>query len=265
MARIESVEAGSTTTKTSIVTSALSILRFLATMPEPMGVNAIARELSIAPSSCFKILKQLQQAEFAEFDPRTKCYSLGSAATVLARRSLDPRHAFATLRSMFDQFGQTYGVAIGFWRRIPRGRIVLAGFLEGAELMRIHMTVGQRLPMFMGAVGRAFAADLNLSDDELRIEFDRLRWQGPLSSDLFSRQVKEARVLGYAVDHGNFAAGVTSVAVTIADPDSIARYGASAIMFSGQRDAAAIAELGEALVEISGRASAKLSGQVADR
>ncbi|MDY6945498.1 MAG: IclR family transcriptional regulator [Pseudomonadota bacterium] len=245
--------------KPGSVAATLAILRLLAKCDGPVGVNTIARELTLAPSSCFKILKQLQRADFVDFDERSKCYSLGVGAIELARRALDPNKAFSIIRPRLDQVADQFAVAIGFWRGISHSRIVLAGFVEGNSPMRIHMSVGQRLPMLMGAVGRAIAANLGLGEMELRREFGRLRWQSQPKFEDYVAQVEEARRRGFAVDRDNFATGVTTVAVAIHDSVGAVSYGLSGIMFSGQCDEESIVRVGEALVDVAAWAASRLT------
>jgi DNA-binding IclR family transcriptional regulator len=240
--------------KLGIVGATVAILRLLASRRRPLGVNTIARDLSLAPSSCYKILKQLQSADFVDFDARTKCYSLGVGVIGLARQALDPIRAFSIVRPRLEDIADRRAIAIGFWRRTSGSRIVLAGFVEGSSLLRIHMSVGQRLPMLMGAVGRAIAARLDLGDVELRREFGRLRWQSAPPFEQYAAQVDEARKRGFAVDRDNFASGVTSVAVAVDD------YGMSGIMLSGQCDERFIDAVGAELVEVAGWASSRLGG-----
>ncbi|MET0375255.1 MAG: IclR family transcriptional regulator C-terminal domain-containing protein [Rhizorhabdus sp.] len=244
--------------KPSVVATTVAILRLLASTDRPLGVNAIARELALAPSSCFKILKHLQAEEFVDFDPTTKAYSLGSGAIGLARHALDPLKAFSTVRPRLEQTAKSYSMAIGFWRRIRGARIVLAGFVEGDSLMRIHMSVGQRLPMLMGAVGRAIAGKLCIPEQDLREEFSRLRWQAPLTFEEYFAQVCEAREQGFAVDRDNFATGVTTVAVAIRDANGAVSYGLSGILFSGQHAADSIARVGQDLIGLADWASSRL-------
>lgn len=249
-----------TTAKSSgTVAPTIAILRLLAMADQPVGVNAIARELGMAPSSCFKILKQLHAEEFADFNPSTKGYSLGSGAIVLGRRALDPTRAFPMLRPRLAEVGERFGIAIGFWRRISRGRIVLAGFIEGSSLMRIHMSLGQRLPMLVGGVGRAFAARLDLSEADLRAEFARLRWQSPVTFEEYLAQVAAARMVGFATDRNTFAPGVTTIATALPDSAGLLGFGISAIMFSGQHEERIEAEIGAALLAIAEWAKPRLS------
>jgi DNA-binding IclR family transcriptional regulator len=239
----------------------MAVLRLLAGAEHPLGVNAIARELSLAPSSCFKILKTLLANDYVEIDGRTKGYSLGYGAIAVARRALDPSRAFATIRSRLEETAQAYSIAIGLWRMLPNSRMVLIGFAEGSNQMRIHMPVGQRLPVLVGAVGRAIAARLDLTLDELKHGFEALRWQTPLSFAEYVEQVEQAKQLGYGFDGGHFAPGVSTVAVTIVDESGAIRYGLSGIMFSGQHSAATREKIAHDLIEVAEWASVRLVSQ----
>lgn len=234
--------------KLGTVGQTLAILRFLAATPRAVGVNAIARALGLAPSSCFKILKTLQDEDFAQFDPESKCYSLGSSAVILARRALDPGNIFAMIRPMLTRFAAEHDVSVGFWRRVQTDRLVLAGFIESSNPLRIHMSVGQRLPLFIGAIGRAFASELALSEQAIRKELAKLRWQAPPSETAYFEQVALCRQLGYAVDENNFAPGVTTIATVLEDGLGAAAYGLSAIRLSTQLPEAETRKIGTALV-----------------
>jgi DNA-binding IclR family transcriptional regulator len=236
--------------KSGAVRSAMAILRLLANTDQRLGVNAIARELSLAPSSCFKILKALLADDFVEIDTKTKSYSLGAGAISVARRALDPSQAFAIVRSRLEETAQAHGMAIGLWRMLPNSRMVLIGFAEGGNQMRIHMSIGQRLPIFVGAIGRAIAAHLNLSAEKLKQSFDKLRWQTPLSFSDYTTQVEQAKRAGFGLDQGYFAKGVNTVAVTIVDAAGVVRYGLSGIMFDGQHDQETMEKIAREMIDL---------------
>lgn len=241
---------GPPTEKKNTVGQTIALLRFLAAAPYPLGVNAIARELNVAPSSCFRILKQLSEEGYAQFDCTNKCYSLGSAAVMLARRALDPANTFALIQPVLAKFVEETQTSLGFWRRIDGKRIVLAGFIESSHPMRIHMTVGQRLPLFIGAVGRAFAAELKLSDADIAHELSLLRWEAPPRADDYREQVLEYHRLGYTVDSGNFVPGVTTVGTVLTDAVGSVSFGLSAIRISSQIDEQEVLRIGAALARL---------------
>jgi DNA-binding IclR family transcriptional regulator len=240
------------------VASVASILRLLAAAERPMGVNSIARSVSMAPSSCFKIMKALLAQDFVAIDENTKRYSIGSGAIAIAQRALDPFQAYSVVRSRLEDTAQTQSIAIGLWRIIPRSRMTLIGFAEGENQMRIHMAIGQRLPMYVGAVGRAIAARMNPPQQELKENFKELRWQTPLSFRDYVAQVEAARHLGYGLDAGYFARGVSTVAVVIVDTKGDIRYGLSGIMFSGQYNDKTVDKIGRQMIELSKWATDRL-------
>ena len=124
--------------------------------------------------------------------------------------------------------------------------------------MRIHMPVGQRIPRLVGALGRSVAAHLDLTEDELRSEFDVLRWQNPPTFSKYIAQVQLAKDLGYGLDESNFAPGVTTAATAIADTYGAIAYGISGIMFTGQYDSDTVQAIARRLVAVSRAASARL-------
>ena len=250
-----------TSPRRGAVASVASILRLLAVTDEPLGVNSIARAVSMAPSSCFKMMKALVSQDFASMDEHSKRYSLGSGAIAVAHRALDPSQAYATVRSRLEECAQTHSIAIGLWRVLPRSRMVLIGFAEGESQMRIHMPIGQRLPIYVGAVGRAIAARMSPTSQELKESFDTLRWQRTLSFREYVAQVEQAKRLGYGLDAGYFAPGVSTVAVAIVDTVGQVRYGLSGIMFSGQYDHKMTDKIGRQMIELSKWAADRLVAQ----
>jgi DNA-binding IclR family transcriptional regulator len=256
--RVSSGKTPGAPTKRGAVASVAAILRLLAVTDEPIGVNSIARTVSLAPSSCFKIMKALVAQDFVSIDEHSKRYSLGSGAIAVAQRALDPSQAYAIVRSRLEDSAQSRSIAIGLWRVLPNARMVLIGFAEGDSQMRIHMAIGQRLPMYVGAVGRAIAASMNPSSQKLKENFETLRWQTPLSFREYVAQVELAKRLGYGLDAGYFAPGVTTVAVAIGDSSGYIRYGLSGIMFSGQYDDRTTDRIGREMIELSKWAANRL-------
>lgn len=234
----------------NILQSAVRVLELLANAPQPLGVNAIARLTDVAPSTCFKILKVLVADDLVDFDSTTKAYSIGSGAIRLARRALDPLSAYPIVHPGFARFAVDHDVSVGLWRIVTDRRMVLVGFAEGPSTIRIHMHVGQRLPALVGAVGRAVAAQLDLPEPQLLQEFERLRWQRPLSFERYYSEVKEAAQLGYAIDDGFFSVGVRTVAVALPDAPGSVCYGITAVMIREGRDATSMEPLAKDLVTL---------------
>lgn len=240
------------------VSATISILRLLASQRNPLGVNAIARQLNLSPSSCFNILKTLASEDFVEFNPHTKTYSPGSGIVALARRSLDPNAAFELIRGKAEPFADEWKLTVGLWR-VGRQRIVLTGYAVSSTTTRIHLTIGQRLPRLIGGAGRCVAAWENLPREQLEAEFNKLQWQEPLSFETYLQEVERARIHGWAMDHGYLITGATSMATGIKDADGDLCYCLTATMFTGQHDPDKFPVLAREMQEIAEWASVRLS------
>jgi DNA-binding IclR family transcriptional regulator len=82
-----------------------------------------------------------------------------------------------------------------------------------------------------------------------------------LSFREYAAQIEQATRLGYGLDIGYFAPGVSTVAVAIADVFDHIRYGLSGIMFSDQYDNKMMEKIGRYMIELSKWAAIRLIPQ----
>jgi DNA-binding IclR family transcriptional regulator len=243
------------------VAATIAILRLLASERQPLGVNAIARRLSQTPSSCFNILKTLCSEQVLEFDDSNKTYLLASGMIGIARRALDPESTFELIRSRVEMLAETWSLTVGLWREVKHQRIILVGYAVGAVTMRIHLTVGQRLPLLMGSTGRCIAAHEGWSAEAIARDYPALHWQRPLPLETYLAQVEEARLTGWGLDEGWFIRGATSLAVPIPNEAGAAEYCLSATMFNTQHAPDQYPILGAEMLDIARWASNVLGGR----
>src|SRR6266481_2332631 len=85
------------------VTRAIAILRLLGKSDQPLGVNAIARELQLIPSTCLHILRALARDELVAFDPFARRYVLASGILTIARRFICRNSFGALVQPVLDQ------------------------------------------------------------------------------------------------------------------------------------------------------------------
>lgn len=199
------------------VTRAVAILKLLARSHDPMGVNPMARELELVPSTCLHILRVLQDEGLVEFDSNTKRYSIGIGILPLARLALQ-RNTFSTLvQPYLSELSTKFGVTSIATQFAEPGQMVVVAFSQSSLPFRLQVDLGSRFPILISATGRLFAAFNHLDDDFLRTEFAKLVWDHPPSFDDWYAQVEQSREQGYAVDQGIYISGVTVVAVPVFD------------------------------------------------
>lgn len=197
------------------VSRALAILRFLAKSSEPVGVNPMARELSLVPSTCLHILRVLQDEGLVEFDSSTKRYSIGIGILPLARAALQ-RNSFSTLiQPKLSELSQRFGVTSIATQLVEPNQMIVVALSQSSLPFRLQVDLGSRFPALISASGRLFAA-FNLRDDSaLEAGFKKLVWDHPPSFDLWKEEIQQAKQRGYSVDQGTYISGVTVVAVPV--------------------------------------------------
>jgi DNA-binding IclR family transcriptional regulator len=240
------------------VSNALDILRYLNKLRRPATVTQIARALCLNPSTCFAILRTLVWEGLLDFDKRAKAYEVGLGVTKLAEAEQGERQSLETLKPEFRSLAERYGVTIMLWRRSGEDRMLLISVENCSGNVQIHLPTGQRLPLLLGATGRAAASHLGLTKKEIKLKFQSLRWSRPLPFEQYWRDVGVAAKRGWAFDDGYYKAGAMTVAVPVFDSMSRVSHILVAIMFSGQHELSSIERIGLRLVRLSGELSSEL-------
>lgn len=243
------------------LSTGLGVLRYLIAAGTPVGVTRVARDLNLHSSTCFNLLKTLVHEGLVTFDDRTKTYAVGLGLVELAKGALEQASIVRMLRPHLEAIATDYRVTATLWQRTRQERVVLVDLAENSAAIRVHMSIGQRLPMYIAALGRCMAAYSSLPDEQLKERIDALRWGDPPSFDEYRAQVRKVREIGYAVDDGNYVKGVTTISAPIVDASSEAVMAISAVGFSAQFDKAAIRRLGEDLRQRTSEVSRALSGR----
>jgi DNA-binding IclR family transcriptional regulator len=226
------------------VDNAIRILRYLSVIRQPTTVTVIARELKINPSTCFNILRTLVWNGVVDFDAATKSYKTGLGAIDLANKALLRNGDMAdAVQPAMERIAQAHAVTTMIWRRIGEDRMMLVAIADSPATIRIHLRLGQRLPLLIGAAGRVMAAFGSITDKEIRKRFSELEWNRGPTVDAYLAQVAKARKNGWAADEGSYVTGVHSVAAPIFNREGTLRGVAVASMFRGQHNPATVKEV----------------------
>ncbi len=240
--------------------SGLAIVRYLSIAGAPVGVSRIARHLDLNSSTCFNLLKTLVHERLVEFDESTKTYRVGLGLVELAKGALESASYVRLVHPHLEAVAAGHTVTATLWQRASDDRVVLVDRADNNATMRVHMNIGQRLPLFVSALGRAMAAHAGLSRTELRRRFDALRWDDAPGFEAYLRSVEEARQRGYGVDGGCYVRGVTSVSSAVLDSSGRPVMAISGTGFTAQLPRTKVKLLGESLRERAHLVSRALSG-----
>jgi len=245
--------------KAPAISRAAAVLRLLGKSEGPLGLNPIARELGINPSTCLYILRALVAEELVGFDPETKRYSLEAGVLTLARQWLR-RDRFADLaQPVLDRLAQGFGATMLGVQIIGLEHIVTVAAAQ-AGAFQLSVQVGSRYPALLSATGRCIAAFGKYDEADLRARFDKLRWEEPPTFEDWLEQVARTREQGFGVDEGNYISGVTVLAAPVwknrSKPShALVAIGIGAALRSGR------AELEQALLAAARNLSMQIGGE----
>ncbi|TXC70219.1 helix-turn-helix domain-containing protein [Sphingomonas ginsenosidivorax] len=207
--------ADTTASRAPAIARAAAILRLLGKSDAPLGVHAIARELTLVPSTCLYVLRALVAEELVLFDAATKRYALDAGVLTLARQWLR-RSRFADLaQPMLDRLCDQFEVTMIGVQVVGLDHMVVVGVAQSGHSFQLSTQVGSRFPVLISATGRCNAAFADFAPAELERRFHTLRWDDPPPFDRWLAEVEQTRVRGYAIDEGNYIAGVTVVAAPV--------------------------------------------------
>ncbi len=233
------------------VVSAGRVLELLSRSSYPMTLTEIVRALAINPSTGLAILRTLVTMRLVGFEAKSKSYHVGAGLVALAERVLGRQANLEVLQPEMSRLASRFRVTVLFWEVADEHHLRLAAFALSDADIQIQMRIGQRLPIWAGAVGRLVAGQSDLTPFALRRKFSSVRWQSPPAFDAYRREAASAAREGFAVDDGNFLRGVLSIAAPVFGPSRRIALAFNAVTFSGQLSTRSINGIAHELIELA--------------
>jgi DNA-binding IclR family transcriptional regulator len=252
--------------KAPAISRAAAVLRLLGKSDAPLGLQPIARELGLVPSTCLYVLRALVAEELVAFDPDTKRYSLEAGVLTLARHWLRHNRFNDLAQPALDRISTAFDVTTLGVHIVGLDHIVVVAVSQSSQNFQISAQVGSRFPATISATGRCIAAFGDHSAAELEARFETLRWDVPPTLKEWRAQVARTRAQGFAVDEGNYISGVTVVAAPVWKTRTKLSHALVAIDIGSDLRRARLPALGAALLSAAQSLSTQLCGEVsADR
>ena len=197
---------------------------------DQMGITQIAKKTRLTKSTAFGLASTLVETGLLEQDAATSQYRLGLELFRLGSRvDIDGRRQIvAELAALCETLDET----VNYMR--PEGTdIVYLVKKETSHSMRICTTIGQRLPMYCTAGGKAIMAYLPEEERERilqRFRFTAYTGNTVTTAEALRRELAEARASGCAFDREELELGLTCIAVPMRNGSG---YPVAAISCSG--------------------------------
>jgi DNA-binding IclR family transcriptional regulator len=250
------------TSKAPAISRAAAVLRLLGKSDAPLGVQPIARELGLVPSTCLYVLRALVAEEFVAFDPDTKRYSLEAGVLTLARQWLRRNRFNDLAQPALDRIARAFDVTMLGVHIVGLDHIIVVAISQSGQNIHLSTQIGSRFPALISATGRCIAAFGDYADSELEARFRALRWDEPPTFDAWKQQVAQTRAQGFAIDTGNYISGVTVVAAPVWKTRAKLSHALVAIGIGGALRRSGLAELQQALRSAGQSLSTQLCGEV---
>jgi IclR family transcriptional regulator, KDG regulon repressor len=234
------------------VDRALDILLCFTREEPTRSLTQIADSVRMSKTTVHRLLTTLESKRFITRDKPTGMYRLGfrfieMAALVLQDVDLH-RWSLPYLKQLSSEYGETVDLSI-----LDGSQVMYLEVIESSQRVKIAAAVGQHLPAYFTASGKALLAYIP-EDQVQKIIADNLKEHkdnGTLSIPDILTDLRETAKLGYAISEQEYEQDINAVAAPIFDEDrhpiaSIAIVGPS---FRLSKDR--LPELGEALKQLT--------------
>ena len=141
--------------KAPAISRAAAVLRLLGKSEAPLGLQPIARELGLVPSTCLYVLRALVAEEFVALDPDTKRYSLEAGVLTLARHWLRRNRFNDLAQPVLDRISQAFDVTTLGVHIVGLDHIVVVAVSQSGHDFQISAQIGSRFPATISATRSA--------------------------------------------------------------------------------------------------------------
>ena len=232
------------------VDRALDILLCFTREKPVLSLTEIADEAGISKSTAHRLLATMESKHFLIRNPDSGKYHLGYRFLEMATqvsRGANHQWAYPYLQELVDKFGETVDLAV-----MDRDRVIYLQVIESTQRVKIVAAVGQRLPTYCTATGKAFLAFLPEKNRNLILKEKFQSFTDFTITDLVSlnRDLEATRQRGFSYSIQEFEKDINAVAAPILAEDG---YPLAAIAIVGptfRLPEARLQECGSAIIGV---------------
>jgi DNA-binding IclR family transcriptional regulator len=194
---------------------AVSVLTLLRDAGQPLALREIAKAMELPPPTVHRLLASLAAHNWVQCDLQTKVYRLGYGLLSYAE-GLRTSGLLSLTTPVLEQLSREFGETVTVQIRSGDNRVVIQE-IEGTHELRRKIGVGNTLPLYTSASGRALLAFLGAGEID-RILSDPLVPLTPKSTVDMTRIreiLADIRRTGTAYSVEESELGVCAVAVPI--------------------------------------------------
>ena len=200
-----------------VLKRSLRLLEHLRDHPEGKSLSELDAELDIPKTTLFRIVKTFEAAGYVEMDPASGKYVLSWGCLRIGLAVLDRTNLERAARPVMVEIADRHGIACKL--SLPRPEGVLCVAKEDVrDGIGITSGTGTVFPYHAGAAGKLLLALKSREEAHALVASAPLKpftAQTITDPDELLRELEEIRRRGYAIDRGEYKAGIRAVAFPV--------------------------------------------------
>lgn len=199
------------------VDRALILLEELAKDDRGLRLTELARRTRLSLTTVHRLLTTLEERRFVQFSQLDNAWHVGVQAFAVGSAFSRERNfvapALPFLRHLRDQTRETVNLGV-----VECGDVVIVTQVLSREIARSVAKVGGRTPLTASGMGKAILSSYTRSSLHEVVDRNGMRpFTGTTlrSMEALADQLNDTRRTGYAVDDGEFVAGLRCVAAPV--------------------------------------------------
>jgi len=209
-------------TKRDLVQSVIRAFNLLELISkeQPVHLSELARKAGLKKTTVARLTGTLVVTGMIDQDPQDKTFALTIRAVELGSRVLNKLNVRRLGRPLVENFVSKYGVSV-LVGVLDRNEVIYIDKLTAHEVFRISMTVGERVPAYCSASGKAMLAFLDpVARGDILTKVPLARITNHTITDIadLEENLAKTRKCGYALDIEERIDGVVSVGAPIFGP-----------------------------------------------
>jgi IclR family acetate operon transcriptional repressor len=198
------------------VERALDVLLCFSKKTPELSMTQIAEKVGINKSTVHRLLATLEAKRFVERDPVTGTYRAGIHLLQMAYLTMESndvsRVAEPFLQRLSEMHRETIDLAV-----FDGNDVVFTKVIESPQRVKLAAAIGQRLPAFCTASGKAILAFLPLTTVEHILEHGMPKYSQftPTSPAEYYKDLQQTREAGFSISDQEYEEGISAVSAPI--------------------------------------------------
>lgn len=250
-----------------VIVSTGRILQYLSNQEnQKSSLSEISQALNISKSTCFRILRTLEDMNYVSYDKQTKRYSLGSYLVVLGSRALEQLDYLTLGKKYLRSVTQETGLTTAIVQKIGTERVVYIAKVEANSAVRLSVAVGRQFHITKVSYGKCFLA---FAPEKERMEIlskglEKLTENTITDIDQYLEELNLVRKRGYATSKEEYIRGVNAVSAPVFRPDGQVLMVICCLAIAPHFPEDKMHEIGRRLAAIAKDLTKQLDGQLPD-